>query len=267
MTDTPRQPVCLLHGFLGAGADWDGVLSAEPAHRTCVTPDLQRIADAEALMRSGMDALARGALAACRELAGPNGVCDLVGYSLGGRVALAALAMDAELESRCLRRVVLVSSTAGLDERSEADARLDRLRIDEQRAAELERAGLPEFLRQWYAQPMFAPLRQSPAWRMVAERRALGDARWNAAALRHASPGRASSHWDLLGRRASQIRTIIGSLDGAYVAHARRITEHGVAPAQVIADAGHAVHLERPAATAAAIWKALDDSGHDHHHD
>ena len=73
----------------------------------------------------------------------------LCGYSLGGRVALqVALAVPERVS-----RLVLVSSTAGIEDVSERAA---RSAADHRLAGELERMPFEEFIERWRTQPLFA---------------------------------------------------------------------------------------------------------------
>jgi len=83
----------------------------------------------------------------------------LVGYSMGGRVAMrAALELGDEVGL-----LVLVSASAGIHDRSD---RADRLRTDQRLAGDLRAGGLEVFLDRWSDLPLFAPLKaRSEKWR------------------------------------------------------------------------------------------------------
>jgi 2-succinyl-6-hydroxy-2,4-cyclohexadiene-1-carboxylate synthase len=83
----------------------------------------------------------------------------LIGYSMGGRVALrAALELGDEVDL-----LVLVSTSAGMHDPS---ARADRLSADRGLAEDLRVGGLEAFLERWSSLPIFAQLKaRSEKWR------------------------------------------------------------------------------------------------------
>jgi 2-succinyl-6-hydroxy-2,4-cyclohexadiene-1-carboxylate synthase len=250
LTEDPRPateqaaPLVLLHGFLGEPADWDAVVAAITVPRRVLRADLLRAPitsfDLTSLARALSDALDGLALRSV----------DIVGYSLGGRVALALL----HDRPTSAKHVLAVSATPGIDD---AQERLQRSSADDALADVLERDGLGAFIDRWYAQPLFSALRSHPDFGVVSRRRAAGDGASWARVLREASPGRNPSLWSELPRMTStpnRLSLAVGSLDAKYLDLAREASERVPAlHVEVIDGAGHAVHLERPAALAARI--------------
>ena len=160
-----------------------------------------------------------------------------IGYSMGGRVMLAAQDGTPTLA---------LSAGTGLHG---ADARAQRSLVDEVRAQELRQD--PEaFLKTWYQQPLFDALRSSPVWEDIASRRSgvVHQAEAWAAVLEAASPGRTPVP-TLEGR----LGFVVGNLDQAY-----RVPPESF-PHRVIQRAGHAIHLESPEATAVAIQELFEE--------
>jgi len=208
-----RRPVVLLHGFLGDAREWLPLARAlASAGHPCLALDLPGHGKTmpAAVAPAGDDerpyslpaaaALARDAArqwAATLPAAaggGPGQRPLLVGYSLGGRVALQALAdmAAAAVEVDPLAHgngngngngstaaalaplpwaaaVALLSASPGI--RAE-DQRQQRAARDDELADTLEAGGLAAFVDAWYDGPLWAPLRQHGAFARVKARRA-----------------------------------------------------------------------------------------------
>eukprot|EP00887_Chlorella_sp_A99_P005642 scaffold1.g5642.t1 len=276
-TGGSRQPAVLfLHGFLGASADWLPLMAALAAGgQRCVALDLPGHGSTAVRPRSsssGNGAAAGAAYsletaaAAVAELVQRCGLagCTLVGYSLGGRLALLLAARWPAL----FRAAVVVSGTPGLEG---AGVRLERAARDDALADALRRGGLPAFVEDWYAQPMWASLRAHPTFVALVGRRARGaaGAAELAAALAAMSPGRAPALWGELRELASggslpRLFMVAGEEDAKFAAVARRAEAElrdvgGDCTAVVLPCCGHAVHLERPAELLALLDGVLHD--------
>lgn len=178
-----------------------------------------------------------------------GGTC--VGYSMGGRLALQA-ALD---HPQRIGALVLVSSTAGIDDETERAARRD---ADERLAAEIELVGTAAFLRSWLAQPMFAHLRPADAdltARLGNPPHAL------ARSLRRCGTGAQESLWPRLADLSVPVLLVCGEDDRKFTDIACRMAASlPQAVLEIIEGAGHAPHLEQPAAFAAALREWLTDN-------
>ncbi len=171
----------------------------------------------------------------------------VVGYSMGGRVALAALRQDPQAFG------ALVLESAGLGpataaERGEAAVR------DAENARRLREAGLVSFMDSWEQLPLFASQRSLSrsvrarvrAGRLANDAEAL--ARTFEHAGQHAMPDR-DEVLRLLEQARQQGMTVLyvaGSRDEKYQGIAQQLQAAGV-DARVVPRAGHNVHLEAPA--------------------
>jgi 2-succinyl-6-hydroxy-2,4-cyclohexadiene-1-carboxylate synthase len=182
--------------------------------------------------------------------AGAGGV--LVGYSLGGRLALrAALRSPGSFSA-----VVTVGSTAGIDE---APLRAARAEADEKLASWIEAASMEDIVSLWERQPLFAD--QSDAL-VEAQRpgRVSQDQRSLALLLRTAGQGALEPVWHQLSQLDLPVLAIAGARDDGYVRAAKRIAS--TAPrgrAAIVEEAGHAPQLQQPAAVAALIAGFVDE--------
>jgi 2-succinyl-6-hydroxy-2,4-cyclohexadiene-1-carboxylate synthase len=176
----------------------------------------------------------------------------VVGYSMGGRLALAA----------ALRRppkfgaLVLVGTSAGIED---AAAREERRRSDDELADWLEHHTIEEFAERWESQPVFAT---QPPELVTAQRpgRLSHDPARLAQLLRSAGQGMFDPVWDELERIDCPVLAIAGERDERYADASFRIAErvkHG--RARLVPGAGHAPQLERPDEFAALLLEFLDE--------
>jgi 2-succinyl-6-hydroxy-2,4-cyclohexadiene-1-carboxylate synthase len=195
-------------------------------------------------------------LAATLEQAG-HARAHWIGYSMGARLALAFAVRFPERVASLL----LIGARAGIENASE---RAGRRRADEALADRIETDGIEAFVDEWLAQPLFASQQRLGCEFVAAQRRQRldNDARSLAASLRGLGPGAQPPLFDDLPRLDVPVLLVVGALDRTFVAHARDL-ERRLPSAEVleIADAGHAVHLEQPAAFVEAVREFLGGAG------
>jgi 2-succinyl-6-hydroxy-2,4-cyclohexadiene-1-carboxylate synthase len=234
--------VVLLHGFAGTGRAWDPVVERLDRERyTALAPDLRGHGSARAARPISFDACVEDILSA----APPR--FTLCGYSMGGRLAFhVALAAPARVE-----RLVLVATSAGIDDATERAA---RRASDERLATFAERATIEEFADRWAAQPLFAgtPPEAARIWREDLVR---NDPRALAAVLRGLGAGAMAPLWGRLGELTMPAAVLAGERDAKYVAVARErlVTALPNAELVIVPGAGHGLPREAPGELAALI--------------
>lgn len=234
------EKVVLLHGFTQTGRSWERVeRMAKQAGHAPAAPDLR----------------GHGASGAVRPVDFPHVIADvaalagdavLCGYSMGGRIALHTALAHPE----CVRRLVLISTTAGIED---AAQRAERRTADEALATEIERDGVEAFAARWAARPLFAGLPPEAADRAHADR-LRNEGLGLAAALRGLGTGVMEPVWDRLDQLRMPVAVVAGERDAKFLAIARRLA--GALPDArlvVVPGAGHALPLEAPEAVAAAL--------------
>jgi 2-succinyl-6-hydroxy-2,4-cyclohexadiene-1-carboxylate synthase len=185
-----------------------------------------------------------GRLAEIADAAGEGSV--LVGYSLGGRLALRAVLRAPDRYAG----LVTVGATAGIDD---PVLRSSRAEADDRLAAWMEAAPIEDVVSIWERQPLFADqsealIEEQRAGRMSHEPGEL------AMLLRTAGQGVLEPVWHQLLTLDLPVLAIAGARDEGYVAAAERIAD--TAPrgrAAIVEDAGHAAHLQRPQRVAELI--------------
>jgi 2-succinyl-6-hydroxy-2,4-cyclohexadiene-1-carboxylate synthase len=233
----------MLHGFTGSARTWDPFVKDLAAQFTVYRVDLpgHGLSDSPPdAARYRVEECGSGLLTLCDVLRLDQ--VNLLGYSMGGRVAL-RLALDSPHHVRAL---VLESASPGIE--SEGD-RCDRVRADEALAASLERDGLDAFIDHWECIPLFRSQASLPAAARNALRRQRLDNNPTGLAnsLRGLGAGVAEPHWHRLPSLTVPTLLIAGEIDEKYRALGQRMS--GLLPRSrlvVIPGAGHAVHLEQP---------------------
>jgi 2-succinyl-6-hydroxy-2,4-cyclohexadiene-1-carboxylate synthase len=245
--------VLFLHGFMGSSADWRGTIPALGGRAFCIAVDLpghgsslELPADSyttEGATRAVIDTLDR------LEVERPI----LVGYSMGGRLAL-YLAL--RYPERCAG-LFLESVSPGLEG---VEERAAQRTTDEERAKRLESGDFDEFLLDWYRQPLFAPLaRDEDLLRQTIEARRRNDPVELARSLRGMGTGSQPSLWNELEGLDVPALAVSGGLDEKYARISSRLA--GISPRiepAVIPGAGHNVHDEAPAEYVVLLAEFLD---------
>ena len=238
------QPaLVLLHGYTQTGESWTPVLAHMPPAAALLpdAPGHGGSASVRADMWTTADMLA----------ALVSRPCTWVGYSMGGRAALhVALAHPETVD-----RLVLVSTSPGI---ADPVARAQRVESDERLAQRIEAdgdAGLPRFLDEWLATPLFRALPREAAGMSA---RLANTASGLASSLRLAGAGAQDPLWARLGelgQRQLPVLLVTGQLDSRYCGLARQMADAigPLASTVIVAGAGHACHLEKPAEVAALV--------------
>jgi 2-succinyl-6-hydroxy-2,4-cyclohexadiene-1-carboxylate synthase len=181
------------------------------------------------------------------------GRAGVLGYSMGGRVALQlAAAAPARVSA-----LVLESSSPGLADAAERQA---RIAADGALAASIERDGLAAFVERWERLPLFASQAALPADVRAGQRaqRMQNDPLGLANSLRGMGTGRQASLWDRLPQLHIPTLLIAGELDRKYCAIAEQMAQAlPNARSVIVPNAGHTVHLEQPAIFTAAVREFL----------
>lgn len=237
-----EPPLLFLHGFLGNADDWSSIARGLSCPSLAI--DLPGHGDSKGAkgdwFEETSDALDRLMDVERIERA------RVVGYSLGGRVAMHfALSFPDRIE-----KLVVESSNPGIETSTERVAR----RASDDIWAEKILQDWPGMLSEWYNQPLFSSLLDSPLLQLIKKERAMGDPTRLAEALRGYSAGRHLSMWNQLSALEPDMLFIAGTRDGKYQDVGSRL--QGSSPRinfVPVEGAGHIVHTEQPRAYLAAL--------------
>lgn len=229
--------IVALHGFTGCPESWRRTRAV--AQVPFATPRILGHGAAAPGVESfdgEVDRLARG-------LREPT---DLVGYSLGARLALGIAVRHPER----VRRLTLVGVNPGLEDNASAMARRE---ADELLARTLETDGIEAFVDRWERVPLFATQHMLPEMLRAERRRQrlAHDPEGLARALRVLGLGSMPSRWEAIARLPMPVTLVVGAEDAKYRGIAERIRDRRPRTrVAIVPDAGHDVTLEAPVALA-----------------
>lgn len=248
--DGAPPDLLLLHGFTGSAESMAEIAGRLAGFARVARLELVGHGESEAptaLAPYAMEACARQIAEAARALGFVRP--HLLGYSMGGRAALAAaLAQPAAFD-----RLVLVGATAGI---ADPAARAARIAADEALAQSIEQGGLERFVDDWMAQPLFASQARLGADTLARARRQRLANRPHGLAnsLRGMGAGAMPPLHDRLAAFEHPVLLVVGDEDAKFQAIARdlaaRLPDARIEP---IAAAGHAAHLEAPDCVAEVV--------------
>jgi 2-succinyl-6-hydroxy-2,4-cyclohexadiene-1-carboxylate synthase len=248
-------PVVLLHGFTGSSASW-ATLGEALGRFSTITVDLPGHGRSSAPADPARYALPRFAedLAATLDELHVDRAAVL-GYSLGARAALHfALAHPARVSA-----LILESGSPGIDDPAE---RAERVASDAALADAIERDGIPAFVDRWERLPLFASQAAiaSNVRAGLRAQRLANDPAGLANSLRGAGAGAQPSVLDRLPALGMPTLCVAGALDARYVALGGTLASAiPGARLEIVPDAGHNVHLERPAAFVDLVVAFLEE--------
>ncbi len=240
-----QSTLVLLHGFTGSAADWQACLAHLdlPGWRIIALDMLGHgRSDAPSEPRRyTIEHCQQDIIAVLRTLGIEQGEAVLLGYSMGGRIALYTAL------SGFFRALVLESASPGLLSAAE---RAERRASDNTLARRIEHEGLAAFVDYWEHLPLFASqsMLSSETRAALHERRMHNRPEGLANSLRGVGTGVQPYLSAKLSTLDIPALLIAGELDTKYCTLARQVAD-ALPQAQlyIVSNAGHTVHLEYPA--------------------
>lgn len=256
----PPDTVLFLHGFSQSGTTWTPVVDAmrtqpDAPPLRIVLLDLIGHGTSD---RSRDDAPYRldhitAALEAFRCAIAPQSRFHLVGYSMGGRIALAYAAAHAE----ALASLVLESASFGPQSAEERARFADR---DRALAERLRASSAAEFAQWWAGMPVLANQAELPAATRAAEQamRAQNDTDALARITLGAGQAVMPDLFETVGELGVPLLYVCGARDDRYSAIAEAAHERWGLDVRRF-DTGHNVHLAQPAEYAELLLQFFAD--------
>lgn len=240
----PDQPLILfLHGFMGNSHEFEQAILSLSHDFYCLTIDLPGHGKTQVLGTHEcytMPNTAHAIINLLDNLKIPK--CFLVGYSMGGRLALY---LNLYFPQR-FYKVILESASPGLLTQTE---RLERVKHDQKIARKLERSidrsDFAAFLSHWYSQTIFGKIKNHPQFQNLIEVRLQNNPIDLAKSLRLMGTGCQPSLWEKLAENKNPLLLLVGEDDEKFRDINTKMTQvcH-LCQLKVVSCSGHNIHLE-----------------------
>ncbi|MEH1933569.1 MAG: 2-succinyl-6-hydroxy-2,4-cyclohexadiene-1-carboxylate synthase [Nostoc sp.] len=241
-----NKPLILfLHGFMGNIDEFDEAIKLLSDDFDYLTLDLPGHGKTQVWGEDEYYTMANTAHALINlldELKIPK--CFLVGYSMGGRLALY---LTLHFPERFLK-VVLESASPGLPTEVE---RLERIKLDTQIGSKLtrsvEKSDFAAFLSNWYNQTIFGYIKNHPEYDPMVESRLQNNPLELDKSLRFMGTGCQPSLWEKLKENKIPMLLLAGEYDEKFISINTEMAKIcKFAQIKIISNVGHNIHFENP---------------------
>ena len=248
-----EETIVMLHGFTGSTKTWEQLASILPQYRIiaidCIghgqteSPKdytLYKMDHQLAVLEEVFKALQLTSFA-------------LIGYSMGGRIALSyAVKYPGRVQT-----LILESASPGLRTEQERNVRKE---ADDALANKIEENGVSSFVREWENIPLFASQKRLPQHlqQAIREERLQQNELGLANSLRGIGTGMMPPLWGKLHTLSLPVTLITGALDTKFVDIAREMATFTRKVRHLIVnDVGHAIHVENPSEFATIVKETI----------
>ncbi|ARV61883.1 2-succinyl-6-hydroxy-2,4-cyclohexadiene-1-carboxylate synthase [Nostocales cyanobacterium HT-58-2] len=236
--------ILFLHGFMGNSHEFEEAISLLSHDFYCLTVDLPGHGETKVLGSENCYTMPTTADAIINLLDNLKiRKCFLVGYSMGGRLALY---LSLHFPFR-FSKVILESASPGLLTEAE---RLERVKRDEQIARKLERSvhrnDFAFFLSNWYEQAIFGTIKNHPHFQHLIEVRLQNNPIELAKSLRWMGTGCQPSLWEKLKENTNPLLLLAGEYDDKFIFINTKMSQlNEYCQLKIISDSGHNIHFEK----------------------
>lgn len=233
------EPLVLLHGFTGSKEAWEKHMQTFAKRYRVIAIDLPGHGETRSNEPRTMALFAQDLHEILQRL--ELSPVHLLGYSLGGRAALSyAINFPGNIRS-----LILESASPGLMTEAERKARQKQ---DDQLARLLLDEGIEAFVHYWENIPLFETQKALPknVQTSIRNGRLQQSEEGLACSLRYMGTGTQPSWWSKLHTCNFPVLLVAGALDKKFVKINQAMHDQlKHARLEIVADAGHAVHIEQ----------------------
>ncbi|MBD7935421.1 MULTISPECIES: 2-succinyl-6-hydroxy-2,4-cyclohexadiene-1-carboxylate synthase [Cytobacillus] len=247
------EPIMALHGFTGYGNSWR-FYSEEISDRTIIAPDIIGHGQSDSPEDISHYQIEEQAamLAHLIDIMKLNKV-DVVGYSMGGRLAITFALLFPEK----VHRLILESTTPGIDS---SEDRALRIKNDMKICQMIKDKEIEGFVNYWENIPLFASQKRLTARKreQVRRQRLRNNPQGLINSLIGMGTGAQPSWWTAIAELQMPVLILTGSIDQKFCMIGEEMSKRiQHATHHTIEESGHTVHLEKPLQYVAEIEKFL----------
>lgn len=249
-----NKTIVFLHGFTGSTLSWQPVIKLLPTNINCISIDLMghgstEISSNPERYRMDEQLLDLEEFFSAIQLTS----FSLVGYSMGGRIALAyALGHQQQVKN-----LVLESASPGLKTKEEQKL---RRQADDQLAQQIEQDGLESFIDFWENISLFESQKSLSNEKQhdIRFERLAQSSVGLANSLRGMGTGQQPSYWSKLNELEMPVYLVTGEYDIKFTKMAEEMVKHLKDGFHLqVLSVGHAIHVENPVQFATIIKEQL----------
>lgn len=253
--DVHLPTIVMLHGFTGSTRTWQEITRRLQGRFRTIAIDLighGKTAKPSELSRYSMDEQIKDLDDVVIQLGLER--FTLLGYSMGGRTALAYAVGSPEK----VEMLILESTSPGLQGKEERESRKN---LDNQLANQIIEKGLTAFVDRWENIPLFDSQKalDEKTRSAIREERLSQSEIGLANSLRGMGTGCQRSYWSELDKLDIPVLLITGEFDKKFVNISREMAAHLPNSVQkTVLGAGHAIHVEKPDVFATMIEEYIN---------
>ena len=238
-----NKPVLLFfHGFMGSSVEWKPLALKLSNQYYCIIVDLPGHGQSICFEHQEDYSIDHMNQMLCNllDVLSVNRA-SLVGYSMGGRLALAFMKAFPER----VDQLIIESASIGIYDETE---RQNRRMIDETLAHQIENTELDAFLNTWYSQPLFKSLVSNKVlFKQILKIRIMNDRGELAKALRGMGVSQHGCFRDALNHFPRPLLWVTGLADNKYSQlYKSYVDQFDCSTLELMPNAGHNTHLEYP---------------------
>jgi len=235
------EPLLLLHGFTGDHSTWGNLVKKMQKNYLCIVPDIIGHGRSESPIDSARYSMENVSADMKKILMTLNvEKCHVLGYSMGGRLALQFSVLFPE----CVKTLILESASPGL---LLAEEREQRVEQDNKLADLIEKEGMKSFVEYWQSIPLFKTQEKLTEEKKASiyEQRLRNNKVGLANSLRGMGTGVQQSLWKELVNMRFPVLLLTGEYDEKFCKIAEKMSVMlQNCEWQTISEVGHAIHVE-----------------------